>query len=83
MDLLPKHRHLLQKDIGELGGSIAGRQVNWVALVESALAAADHVNAGLPMVNFQAAYVTQPRCRRTHSLLHEDRAASALDTLET
>ena len=83
MDLLPKHWHMLEEDIGELCGSISGCLLTWVALVDAAFAAVDHVSADLPMVNAQAAYITHPCRQRTCSQLDKGRAASASDTQET
>ena len=62
MDLLLKHRYLLEKDMGELGGSTSGRCATWVASVVLAVAAADYVSAGLSTVNVKEAYVSQPSC---------------------
>ena len=85
MDLLPKHRHLLEEDIGELCGSTSGHQATWVASVELDLAPAeaDHVSAGLHTVNVQAAYVSQTRHQRAPSQLNEVRTVCELDTLKT
>ena len=39
MDLLLKHRHLLEEDMGKLGGSTWGHRETWVASEDAAFAA--------------------------------------------
>ena len=47
LSLLPKHRHLLEGEFGKLGEDSSAARQTWIASVESALAAAKHVYAGL------------------------------------
>lgn len=49
-DLLDRHRYLLEGDFTELGeGSAVDRQ-NWIASMESAMSAAEHVRSGRPIL---------------------------------
>ena len=45
-DLLAKHRYLLEEDFELLGEGSAGSRLLWIASMESARKAADHVRAG-------------------------------------
>jgi hypothetical protein len=45
-ELLSKHKYLLEEDFQMLGETSSGQRQNWIASMESALAAAKHVRAG-------------------------------------
>ena len=45
-ELLAKHRFLLEEDFRDLGEGSSGARLQWVASMESALKAADHVRSG-------------------------------------
>ena len=48
IELLPKHRHLLEGEFGTLGENSSAARQNWIASMESALSVAKHVYSGLP-----------------------------------
>ena len=47
-DLLPRHQHLLERDMYELGEGSSGMRQQWVASMEAALQAAVYVHSGRP-----------------------------------
>lgn len=65
-DLLPRHRHLLNVDFLSLGeGPVADRQ-QWIASMQSALSAAQHVRSGCPVSSASLRrFNTARRPRRT------------------
>ena len=45
-DLLDKHCYLLEEDFEQLGEGASGVREQWIASMESALKAADHIRSG-------------------------------------
>ena len=57
MTLLPRHRHLLEENLGELGECSTATRMYWILQVEAAKATADTVLAGDPVRDRYKAFI--------------------------
>ena len=71
-ELLGQHQYLLDTDFLELGEGPTLHCQSWVALVESALAAARFVSSGLPTQGYHpsSTHTQHPHTPHTHTITH-------------
>ena len=74
-DLLAKHQHLLEEDFVKLGKETAGTRQHWIASMESALAAADHVRSGKEYWGEPGTFAPTRHTRYMTALRHSSRGS--------
>ena len=64
MSLLPRHRHLLEENLGELGECSTATRMYWILQVEAAQATAATVLAGNPVRDRYKAFIPKGGTKR-------------------